>query len=109
MHEELDPVLTRLFAATREPTTDEVFTARLLLKVEQARRTRVWRQILLVAAAVILVALNLRWVLENTATVVRQVGDLAPLSAQFFITPWGWAASLFIGAWLLLRVRPFRR
>jgi hypothetical protein len=114
MHEhvqddELDPQLLRCFAAAPEPSADVAFTAALLLKIERARRARLWRQILAVAAAVILVSLNLRGVLENTAAVVRMVGDLAPISTNWLITPWGWAASLCIGGWLLLHFRPSRR
>ena len=93
-HEELDPQLLRCFAAAHEPAADDAFTRRLLLELEHARRARLWRQILAVAAAVILVSLNLRGVLEHTAAMVRVVGDLAPVSTNWLITPWGWAASL---------------
>ena len=108
-HEELDPQLLRCFAAAHEPAADDTFTRRLLLELERARRARLWRQILAVAAAVTLVSLNLRGVLEHTAAMVRVVGDLAPVSTNWLITPWGWAASLLIGGWLLLRLRHSRR
>jgi len=107
--DDLDPQLLRCFAAAHEPSADDAFMSRLLLKIERARRARLLRQILAVAAAVILVSLNLRGVLEHTAAVVRMVGDLAPISTTWLITPWGWAASLLIGGWLLLRFRPSRR
>ena len=80
----------------------------LLLKIEQARRGRLRRQLLAMAAVMILLLLNLRWVLENTGAMVRMVGDLAPMSS-WLITPWGWTASSVLGAVLLLRFRPSRR
>ncbi|MGC1522954.1 MAG: hypothetical protein WA803_15545 [Steroidobacteraceae bacterium] len=110
MHDELDPDLARAFAQVREPLADEEFSASLLRKLERARRARVRRQVLLVAAAVIVVSLNLHWVLDQCAAAVRAAGELTPpLSADLLTTPWGWAASLGLGAGLLLHFRPSRR
>jgi hypothetical protein len=31
------------------------------------------------------------------------------MNPPLLITPWGWALSMLIGAWVLLRTRPARR
>jgi hypothetical protein len=109
MTNELDPDLTRLFAQTREPLADDLFTANLLLKIERARRVRLWRQILAIVAVAVVVSLNIRPVLEKTAAAVRLVGDFSPAYADLLITPWGWAISMLVGIWVVLRTRPSRR
>jgi hypothetical protein len=109
MHDEFDPDLARAFAQARAPLADGNFSANLLRKIERARRARLWRQIVVMAAAVIVVSLNMQVVLENTAAAVRAVGELTPLSYDFLVTPWGWAASMFLGAGLLFHLRPSRR
>jgi hypothetical protein len=109
MINELDPDLARLFAQAREPLADEVFMATLLPAIERARRTRLRRQILAVVAVVIIVSFNLRFVVDMTAAGVRFVGDLSPTYAEALMTPWGWAASMLVGLWMVLRTRPSRR
>jgi len=109
MVDELDPELTRAFAQAREPLTDAPFVANLLLRIERARRIRLWGQILAVAAVVLVVSLNLRLVLEGTAAAVRLAGDLSPTNMQWLVTPGGWAVSMLIGVWIVLRTRPSRR
>ena len=89
MHDEFDPHLVEAFARVREPPADDVFTANLLLRLGRARRARLRRQILIIAAVVIMVSLNLRPVLEMSAAAVRLVGDLSPLSTDWLMTPWG--------------------
>jgi len=110
MHDELDPDLARAFSQARAPLADDDFSATLLRKIERARRARLWRQILALAFAVIVVSLNMPLVLENTAAAVRAAGDLTPaLSSDYLTTPWGWAASMALGAGLLFHLRPSRR
>jgi hypothetical protein len=110
MHDELDPDLARAFAQARAPLADDDFSATLLRKIERARRARLWRQILVLAVAVIVVSLNMPLVLEQTAAAVRGVGELTPpLPSDLLTTPWGWVASLGIGAGLLFHLRPSRR
>ncbi len=109
MINDLDPDLTRLFAQAREPLVDDLFMANLLLKIERARRARMWRQILAIVAVAIVVSLNIRPVLEKTAAAVRLVGDLSPAYADMLSTPWGWAVSMVVGIWVVLRTRPSRR
>ena len=109
MIDELDPELTRLFAQARGPLADDLFMANLLLKIERARRARMRRQILGIVAVAVVVALNIRPVLEKTAAAVRLVGDISPAYAEMLITPWGWAVSLLVGIWVVLRTRPSRR
>ena len=109
MTDELDPPLSRLFAAAREPLADDGFSAQLMLKIGRARRVRVGQQVLTVAAVVILALLNLRPALEVAGAAVRMVGEVSPTSSQLLATPWGWAAAMLAGIWLLLRLRPSRR
>jgi hypothetical protein len=107
--DDLDPDLTRLFAQAREPLADDLFMANLMLKIERARRVRMWRQILAIVAVAVVVSFNMRQVLEKTAAAVRLVGDLSPAYADMLITPWGWAVSMLVGIWVVLRTRPSRR
>jgi hypothetical protein len=103
MADELDAELTRLFAHAREPLTDGEFVARVVAKIERARRARLWRQLLAIAAVVIVASLNLSIVLEKTALLVHAVGEFSSAYAELFITPAGWAMSMLIGALALLR------
>ena len=66
-------------------------------------------QIFAVVAIVVIVSLNRPRVLEGTASAVRFAGDFSPTYAELLITPWGWAASMLTGAWVLFRTRPSRR
>jgi hypothetical protein len=109
MQNDWDPELTRAFAHAREPLAAEVFLASLLPKIERARRIRLGRQIFAILAVLGFVALNLQLVLTKTAAAIRFVGDVSPAPAEFLVSPWGWAASMLIGVWVLLRIRPSRR
>jgi hypothetical protein len=109
MHDEFDPDLAEAFARGREPLAEDDFWATLMRKIERARRARLRRQILIVAAAVILVSLNMHLVLETTAAAVRTVVELMTLSSDVLTTPWGWAASVTLCGGLLFHLRAFRR
>jgi hypothetical protein len=109
MHDEFDPDLARVFALAREPLPDDDFSANLLRKIERARRARLWRQILLTAAVVIVISLNMHLVLEQSTAAVLAIGELTSLPTDFLTTPWGGIASLFFGAGLLFHLRPSRR
>lgn len=109
MSNEPDTGLTRLFAHAREPLAEDSFTVHLLLKIERARRARMRRRILAIAAVAVIVLLDMRLVLERTAAVVRFAGDHSPAHVDMLITPWGWAVSMLIGLWVVLRTRPARR
>jgi hypothetical protein len=109
MLNEQDPELTRVFAQAREPLADEQFIAMLLQKIDHARHVRMWRQILTILAVLGLVSLNMPLVLEKTAAAVRFVGDFSPAYTDVLITPWGWAASMLVGVWVVFRTRPSRR
>jgi hypothetical protein len=109
MSNDWDPELARVFARAREPLGEEVFMATLLQKIERARRRRLWRQILTAAAVVLIIVVNLRLVLDETASAVRLAADAVPAYTEWVISPWGWAGSMLIGAWVVLRTRPSRR
>jgi hypothetical protein len=109
MFDDQDPELARIFAQAREPLADNEFTAKLLGKIDRARRVRLWGQILVIAVIVGVVGVNVRSVLQQTADAVRYIGELSPGSADVLISPWGWAVSMLIGAWVVLRTRPSRR
>jgi hypothetical protein len=109
MLNEWDPELTKAFAQAREPLAGDQFMAKLLLKIERKRRIRMWLQIFAIVAVVITVSLNMPLVLEKMASAVRFAGDFSPTYTELLITPWGWAASMLIGVWVLFRTRPSRR
>jgi len=109
MSNDWDPELSRAFARAREPLHDDLFSATLLQKIDRVRRRRILRQILVTAAVVLIVAVNLRPVLDETAGAVRMVAEAAPAYAEWVISPWGWATSILIGAWVVLRSRRSRR
>ena len=109
MLNEQDAELTRVFAQAREPLADDSFTANLLLKIERARRARLWRRVFAIVAVMVIVFLNMRPVLEMTAAAVRFIGDSSPAYADMLITPWGWAASMLVGIWVIHRTRRSRR
>jgi hypothetical protein len=109
MFNERDPELAGVFAQAREPLADAQFVANLLRKIDRARRTRMWRQIFAIVAVMIILALNNRLVLEATAGAVRFIGDVLAASTELLTSPWGWAASMLIGGWVVFRTRPSRR
>ena len=109
MKPELDPSLARLFSQACEPLDDGPFMANLVAKIERARRARLWRQIFAVAAIAVIASLNIGLVLEKTVAAVRFVGDFSPACSELLITPWGWAVSMLVGIWVVLRTRPSRR
>jgi hypothetical protein len=109
MNNELDPSVARLFAQARAPLDGDPFMANLVLKIERARRARLGRQIFAVVAVVVIVSLNMGMVLEKTAAAVRFVGEFSPTYTEMLITPWGWAVSMLVGVWVVLRTRPSRR
>ena len=109
MNHDWDPELTQLFARARAPLGDDHFTATLLRKIDRARRRRLWRQILVAAAVVLIVAVSLRPVLDETADAVRTVAQALPAYTDWVVSPWGWAESMLIGAWVMLRTRRARR
>jgi hypothetical protein len=109
MSNDRDSDLTRAFAQVREPLPGDAFTTTLLANIARARRAKAWRRTLGIAVIVVAASLEVRPILEKTAAVVRWAGDVSPGAADLLITPWGWALSMLIGAWVLLRTRPARR
>ena len=109
MSNDRDSELARAFARLREPLPGDAFTTTLLANIARARRAGAWRRTLGIAAIVVAASLLARPILEKTVTVVRWAADVSPGAADLLITPWGWALSMLIGAWVLLRTRPARR
>jgi hypothetical protein len=109
MTNEFDAKLTRLFADAREPLDEAEFLTALLARIERARRARLWRQTLIVAAVLTVAALNLPAALNQIALWVHSFGEFSSAYAEFAVTPWGWVMSMLIGAWALFRTRPARR
>jgi hypothetical protein len=109
MFNERDPELTGFFAEAREPLADAQFVANLLRKIQRARRIRMWCQILAIVAVMIILSFNSRLVLTATAGAVRFLGDGLAASTELLTSPWGWAASMLIGGWVVFRTRLLRR
>jgi hypothetical protein len=109
MADESDADLMRVFAEAREPLADEEFIRKTLLNIERKRRAQWSRRVLGLAVVAVLASMNLRWLLGATATLVGAVGDYSPAYSEWMISPAGWAVSLGLGAWVVLRYRPSRR
>jgi hypothetical protein len=109
MSNDRDSELTRAFAQAREPLSGDAFTTTLLANIARAQHARAWRRTLGIAAIVVAASLLAPPIFEKTASVVGWAADVSPGAADLLITPWGWALSMLIGAWVLLRTRPARR
>jgi hypothetical protein len=109
MFNESDADLARAFAQAREPLSPDAFMANLLLRIDRARRARLWRRVLASAAVLVVMSWNMPLVLEATAPVVRFVGDFSPTYTELLVTPGGWAVSMLVGGWVVLRSRASRR
>jgi len=57
----------------------------------------------------IIVSLNMRLILEMSAAAVRFIAEVSLVPADMVVSPWGWAVSMLIGTWVILRTRPSRR
>jgi hypothetical protein len=109
MVDESDADLVRLFSEAREPLREDEFVRNLMLQIERSRRAQWLRRLLGLAVVAAVVSINMRWILDETATVVRAVGDYSPVYSEWMISPVGWAVSVGVGAWVVLRYRPSRR
>lgn len=109
MANDVDFELHKVFAQTREALADDGFSASLLLKIDRARRLRRWRRTLVILCIAIAALMNVHLVLQQAIQAVRWVGDLTPACTEVLLTPWGWAASMLLGACVVLRTRPSRR
>jgi hypothetical protein len=105
----LDSELSKWFAQAHQPLADGEFLEASLVKIERAQRIRLWRRILLAAAALIVASLTMPMVLEKTSWMARSVGEFPPAYGDLLITPVGWAVSMIIGICVVLRTRPSRR
>jgi hypothetical protein len=103
MFSDPDPVLLGIFAQAREALAGDAFSANLLLKIERARRMRRWRRGLVIACIVVVALMNVHLVLEQAMHAVRWAGEMTPTYTELLLTPWGWAASMLIGACVVLR------
>jgi hypothetical protein len=109
MVDESDAGLVRLFAEAREPLRDEEFVRSVSLHIERSRRAQWRRRSLGLAVVAAVVSINLRWILDTTATMVDAAGDFSLAYSEWMISPAGWVVSVGLGAWVVLRYRPSRR
>jgi hypothetical protein len=109
MSDEFDGRLRQLFAEKRGAMAADAFVASVQLRIERTRRLRVGGQLLAIAAALIVLALNLSWALPKGAWLVQVAGERSSAGAEFLVTPLGWASSMIAGACVLLRMRAGRR
>jgi hypothetical protein len=107
--DESDSELLRLFARAREPLSERGFLVGVLAKIEPARRARRRRHALVLLAALSAVALSAPLAVETTARTAHVIGHLTRTCAEMLVTPLGWAPSLCVGLWIVLRTRPSRR
>jgi hypothetical protein len=108
MLDDLDPDLATAFERARQPLRSDRFMADMLRTIERTQRIRMWRRVIVIAAAVAAVFLEMRPILEGLAAALRFVGDASSAYTELLITPWGWAVSMLVGGWILFRTRPSR-
>jgi hypothetical protein len=117
MQDEIDPQLRTLFAHANEALPSEAFMKSFLAKMEHAHRVRLLQRAGLIAVILLIGAWFAPGVLEYTAGAVRAAGAAMSAAAaessgsydSLIVSPWGWAASTFIGLAVLFRVGALRR
>jgi hypothetical protein len=105
MPDEVNPDLSRLFAVADETLAAEPFVADLTRRLERQRRLHLCRRIGLAAAVLTAGAVAAPFV-THVSLELAQLGT--DRLADFLVSPWGTAASLFIGSLVLLRIRALR-
>lgn len=108
MLDELDPDLAAAFERARQPLGHEGFMVQTLQRIERTQRIRLWRRGTAIAAVLAVMAFNMRPIITGAAAALRIVGDYSPVYAHMLVTPGGWAVSMLVGGWVLLRTRPSR-
>jgi hypothetical protein len=103
MNEELDPQLLALFSQTREPLNDAQFLAATLTRIERQLRLQLIVRTATVTAAVIVAALLLPWLLDNTARAIGALWSSTQFPVGFAAGPWIWIASAPIGVYMVIR------
>jgi hypothetical protein len=109
MSDELDPKLLALFAESHEPLHEAEFMRAFLAKLERARRTRLMWRIGMVVAVVLAAVWIMPAVLDETASVVRTIGEESTIYAPLLVSPWGWVVSTLIGLVIIFRTGAMRR
>jgi len=111
MSDEIDEELLTRFARAREGLPDAEFMQILLARMQQARRLRGRRRIVMAVVVASLAAWIMPSVLQTTAAVVRSVAEHAPSFDYdaLIVSPGGWAVSMLIGFGVLLRAGALRR
>lgn len=109
MPDELDPQLLALFARAHEPLRSTEFVEAFLAKMERARRLRTMGRIAMTVVAVLAGAWIMPSILNQTAVVVRAIGEHSAHYVPLVISPWGWAVSMLIGLAVLFRTGALRR
>jgi hypothetical protein len=109
MSEELDPKLLALFADTHEPHHSAEFAAAFLTRMERARRKRTTSRIAMTVIAIFAGAWVMPSVLDQSAVVVRAIGEHSMSYTPLLISPWGWAVSMLIGLAVIIRTGGLRR
>lgn len=109
MVDELDPQIAQAFARARQPLAEDDFLVQVLRRIEQARRARRRRWLMIAAVVGVVAALNPGMTLEMLGAAVHLAGDYSPDSLQLLTSPAGWAVSMLIGGGVLFFMRPSRR
>jgi hypothetical protein len=109
MSDELDPRLLALFAEKHEPLPSTEFVEAFLEKMDRARRIRTFSRIAMTVVAVLAGAWVMPSVLNQSAVVVRAIGEHSTSYAPLVISPWGWAVSMLIGLAVIIRTGGLRR
>jgi hypothetical protein len=109
MSNEHDDRLRALFAEAHETLPGAEFTQLFLVRMERARRVQSMRRIALGLGVLVLAAWIMPSVLATTAAVMHAIGEQSRPFGALIISPAGWAVSMLIGFFLLLRTGALRR
>jgi hypothetical protein len=102
---EFDQTLSRLFAEARETPPADDFTERVIIRMTQARRRRAVKQAVLTTAAAGLAIALTPYLVEGSLAGASHLGDWLPALGGALASPAGWACSLAVAGWSLLRSR----
>jgi hypothetical protein len=108
MLDEANADLSRIFRQANTTLSDGAFISQLFAKIEGSRRRRRYLEIFAVASFTVIALSSFHVVLEKTAAIVGLMAGFLPRYADLAITPLGWAVSMLVGIWSILRTRPSR-
>jgi hypothetical protein len=109
MPDELDPELTRLFAAADEVLPTDRFTAETLQLLRRDRRLRTIKRVGFATAIIAAAAAVAPFVADVSVEIARYGGSGIDRFADMLVSPFGVSASLVVAFVVLGRIRALLR